>query len=130
MWSGSRRTPPTQRWQLDCQGFARRDTAQPNLCGYEEIGWQAKAPAPRPTAFGQSMRFGTPVTRSPALQLVFVLFERHAHQLAPRPHAGLLKQTLQNGFHVAFGNLQPPGDFLVGEPLEHEAQNLALAVAE
>ena len=39
------------------------------------------------------------------LQLVFVLLKGHAHQLAARAHAGLLKQALQDGFHVAFGNL-------------------------
>src|ERR1035441_6102591 len=64
------------------------------------------------------------------LQLVFVLLKGHPHELSPGPHAGLLEQALQNRLYVALGNLQPPGNFLVGEPFQHEVQHLALAIVE
>src|SRR5579871_5375828 len=60
------------------------------------------------------------------LQLVFVLLEGNTHELPTRAHAGLLKQALQNRLDVAFGDLHPPGNFLVRETFEHEAQHAAL----
>src|ERR1017187_5204120 len=64
------------------------------------------------------------------LQLVLVLLKGHPHKLSSGPHAGLLEQALQDRLYVALGDLQPPGDLLVGEPFQHEVQHLALAIVE
>jgi hypothetical protein len=64
------------------------------------------------------------------LQLIFVLFHRHAHELAARPYASFLEQALEDGLHVALGNLQAPRDFFVRELLENEPQDLELPFVE
>src|SRR6266404_1072625 len=64
------------------------------------------------------------------LELILVLLEGHSHELPAGPHAGLLKQTLENGLHVTLGYLQTPGDLFVGKPLEHKAQHSALPLVE
>ena len=69
-------------------------------------------------------------TGTRSLKLIFVLLERDADQLSAGAHAGLLKQALQDGLHVAFGDLQPPRDFLIRQAFQHEAQHLALPFVE
>ena len=48
-----------------------------------------------------------------SLELALVLFQSHPHQLAARPHSRFVEQALQDGFDVAFLNLQMPGDLLI-----------------
>ena len=50
-----------------------------------------------------------------ALELVLVLFEGDADELAARAHAGLLEKALQDGLHVAFRDLEAPRDLLIGK---------------
>src|ERR1022692_873238 len=75
------------------------------------------------------MRILSPVS-TPTLQLIFVLFHRYAHELAARAHARLLEQALEDGLDVAFRDLEPPGNLLVGQPFQDEAQHLALPLVE
>ena len=48
------------------------------------------------------------------LKLILVLLYGDAHQLTARANTGFLKQALEDRFDVALGNLQAPGDFLIG----------------
>src|ERR1035438_9317391 len=70
------------------------------------------------------------LSRVRSLQLIFVLFHGHAHELAARAHAGFVKQALENGLDVAFRDLHPPGNFFVGKAFQDEAQHLALPIVE
>src|ERR1035441_2333622 len=57
------------------------------------------------------------------LQLIFVLFHGHAHELAARAHAGFLEQALEDSLDVAFRDLHPPGNFFVGKAFQDEARS-------
>src|SRR5579872_1175957 len=61
---------------------------------------------------------------------MLVLFECHSYQLPAGADAGFLKEALQDGFDVAFGDLEAPGDLLVGEAFEDVAEHLALTLVE
>jgi len=58
------------------------------------------------------------------------MFHRHAYQLAARAYAGFLEQTLEDGLYVALRDLQAPGNFLIGESLQDETQDLELPFVE
>ena len=66
---------------------------------------------------------------SQPVNLVAILFDRNADQLASSAYAGLVEQLLKSGFYRAFRNIQTIGYLLIRQTLEDEVQNAAFAFA-
>ena len=64
------------------------------------------------------------------LQLIPVLFERHADQLASGSNAGFGEELLQRSFDGGLGNLQSIGDLFVGQPFKDEREYLFLPLGK
>jgi hypothetical protein len=75
----------------------------------------------------------TPPTRTRRLRvlnLVPILFQNDANQLAARPNSGFREELLQSGFHRAFRNCDAAGDLLVRQTLEHTGEDLPFPLGE